>query len=600
MRLVIVGITLTLVCLSASARGLSPHEIFARLGSSVIVLESIDEKGQVIGSHSGTLIGAERVVALCSPIETATGLRVSTKSGDFDAKIFARDRERNLCLIRTPGLNAAPIPYASEPPATGSRVLAISNALGLGVGISEGVVAGIRHFPGGPYIQFSAPISPGSEGGALVDVQGRLVGIIDYRRRDGQNVNFASVAAWISDIEARDKAGQQRLSRFDGAMTLLKKKQWTELEAMASQWHREDARSSDAWRFAVEAAKGKNDAESERRGWEALYRLDPSSVEAGIGLGRHYLSSGNSKGALNLARQLQIEHAGDASFWLFQGQAQQASGRPQEAEQSFQRALEIDPWLTEAYRYLAELAQARGDAKTAIAIYRRLSGLYPQHIPQVIELTKAYLANGQLTQAWMTLAHVPADSVEHAAIWYWKGVTLSRLGATEEAIRAYQKSLERQLPASDWAWAGIGFELAAERRFPEAIAAFRTAVKLAPGVDEWRYQLGVHLKDSGRAGEALKIVTELVKKKPDEAKNWRQHGFVLAVLGRTAESIPSMEKSLQIDPRQPKVWSALIETYQKEGRREAVTRAYNQLRSLDGTMAEEAYRSNILPYEERL
>lgn len=600
MQVLIVGLALTLVCLSASARGLGPPDIFARLGSSVVVLNSLDEQGQVIGSFSGTLIGAERVVALYSSIEAATGIRVSTKSGDFDAKIFARDRERNLCLIRTPGLSAAPIPHATEPPATGSRVFAISNALGLGVGISEGVVAGIRQFARGPYIQFSAPISPGSEGGALVDDQGRLVGIIDYRRRDGQNVNFASVVAWISDIEARDKAGQQRLARYDRAMILLKKQQWTELEAMASRWHREDASSSDAWRFSVEAAKGRKDAASERRAWEALYRLAPTSVEAGIGLGRHYLSSGHSTDALHLAHQLQIAHAGDPSVWLLLGQAQQAAGRSQEAEQSFQRALAIDPWLTEAHRYRAALAQARGDGKTAIGIYRRLSGLFPQDISQVIELTKAYLANDQPTQAWTALAHVPADGVDDAAIWYWKGVILSRLGATEDAIRAYQKSLERQLPASDWAWAGIGVELAAERRFPEAIAAFRTAVKLAPEVDEWRYQLAVHLKDSGRASDALKLVTELVKNKPHEARNWRQHGFVLAVLGRTAESIPSMEKSLQIDPRQPKVWSALIETYQREGRREDATRAYNQLRSLDGTMAEETYRSHILPYEERL
>ena len=62
--------------------------------------------------------------------------------------------------------------------------------------ISEGVVAGIRHFPAGDYIQFSAPISPGSEGGALVDEQGRLVGVIDYRRRDGQNENYQYDTLW--------------------------------------------------------------------------------------------------------------------------------------------------------------------------------------------------------------------------------------------------------------------------------------------------------------------------------------------------------------------------------------------------------------------
>jgi DNA-binding SARP family transcriptional activator len=42
-----------------------------------------------------------------------------------------------------------------------------------------------------------------------------------------------------------------------------------------------------------------------------------------------------------------------------------------------------------------------------------------------------------------------------------------------------------------------------------------------------------------------------------------------------------------------------METYQKEGRKEDALRAYQQLRSLDGSMAEATYRSTILPYEER-
>ena len=84
------------------------------------------------------------------------------------------------------------------------------------------------------------------------------------------------------------------------------------------------------------------------------------------------------------------------------------------------------------------------------------------------------------------------------------------------------------------------------------------------------------------------------------ARNWRQHGFVLAVLGRPAEAIPSLEKSLQIDSRQAKVWGALTETYQVAGRRDDAMRAYNQLRAVDGAMAEEIYRSVILPYEEKM
>lgn len=79
--------------------------------------------------------------------------------------------------------------------------------------ISDGVFSRKRRFPSGRYLQFSAPVLPGSAGGALVDERGRLLGIIDYRRRDGRNVNFALPAAWIDQVQERasKNAAQQQL-----------------------------------------------------------------------------------------------------------------------------------------------------------------------------------------------------------------------------------------------------------------------------------------------------------------------------------------------------------------------------------------------------
>jgi tetratricopeptide (TPR) repeat protein len=593
---------MVLACLFSAKpiMALTPSEVFTRASPAVVVLETFDEQGQRLGSYSASVIAAERLVSLCDVLETAATLRVIEKSGSFGADVTARDRERNLCLLSAPGLSVEPMPRLAQALPVGSRVFALSNALGLGIGISEGVVSGIRSFPVGDYIQFSAPISPGSEGGALVDDGGRLVGIIDYRRRDGQNVNFASAAEWIAEIESRAAASEVRLKRFDQAMELSKQEQWNDLQIMASAWSIEEPEAKDAWRFVVAAARGQGKAEAELQGWKALYGIDPTSVEAGTGLGRALAVSGKKREALDLARQLLAMHPEDASCWLFLGQAQQVSGQIGDAEQSYRRAVDLDPWLIEAYRSIALLAQARGNSQDAIAVWKRLSGLYPNQLHPLIGLTEAYLAGGKPARAWSVLAQVADGDADNALVWYWKGVTLARLGCPDEAINAYRKSLVRELTNADWAWAGIGFALAEMRRFPEAIDAFRSAEKAAPDNDEWRYQQAVNLKDGGRVSEALQITADLVARKPDEAKNWRQHGFVLAVLGRAEEAIPSMEKSLQIEPKQPKLWGALIETYQVAGRREDATRAYNQLRGLDGAMAERIYRSAILPYEEIL
>ncbi len=601
MHLPRIVLMLACLCLAVPAWALAPTEVFSQAGANVAVLETFDAQGQRLGAYSATVVAAERLVATCDVLETAAALRVAAGSGSLDARVLARDRERNLCLIQASGLGALPLARRSRALPVGNRVFALSNALGLGVGISEGVVSGIRSFPAGDYIQFSAPISPGSEGGALVDDDGRLVGVIDYRRRDGQNVNFASTAAWVDQIEVRAAASEARLKRFDRAMALSAQQDWNALQRMAVAWADEEPEAADAWRFFLAAARGRGEGEAELRGWRALYRIDPSSAETGVGLGRALMAGGRTREALDLARQLQSAHPEEATGWLFLGQAQQASGLAAESEQSYRRAVELDPWLIDAYRSSALLAQARGDSKTAIAVWGRLSGLYANQLWPRLGLVSAYLTAGKPAKAWAVLAQVAESEAgrdaDGALVWYWKGATLARLGCPEQAIKAYRESLDRRPASADWALAGIGFALAEMRRFPEAIDAFRAAAQAAPANDEWRYQLAVNLKDGGRAGEALAITTDLLAKKPDAARNWRQHGFILAVLGRAAEAIPAMEKSLQIESRQAKLWGALIETYQVTGRHEDARRAYEQLRAIDGEIAGEIYRSVILPYE---
>ncbi len=87
---------------------------------------------------------------------------------------------------------------------TGERVFTIGAPKGLELSLSEGIVSRLETAPmserelGGARmprmvtrIQTTAPISPGSSGGALFDRQGALVGITTSSVRDGQNLNFA-------------------------------------------------------------------------------------------------------------------------------------------------------------------------------------------------------------------------------------------------------------------------------------------------------------------------------------------------------------------------------------------------------------------------
>jgi tetratricopeptide (TPR) repeat protein len=315
-------------------------------------------------------------------------------------------------------------------------------------------------------------------------------------------------------------------------------------------------------------------------------------------LGQALLASGRVKEALELGKQLVAEHREFAKARWLLARGYQLSGALSEAEVSYREAIALDPWLVEAYPGLAALAQARGDSVTAISIWSRLSGLYPNVLKPRIGLVQAYLAAGKAAHAYSALEKLPEKDKDGAAAWYWRGVVLARLERPEAAVQAYRKSLDRQFDSADVAWAGIGYAMAEMKRHPEAIAAFESAIKTNPGNEDWRYQLAINLKDGGRAGEALAITTSLTEKARDTAHYWRQHGFVLSVMGRLQEAIPAMERSLQLEPRQPKLWSALIEASQAAGRRTEARDAYQKLRAIDVKAAENMYRSHILPYED--
>jgi hypothetical protein len=111
------------------------------------------------------------------------------------------------------------MPVSNTLPEVGSRIYAIGSPNGLTGTISEGIVSSIRNMEGIEMIQITAPISPGSSGGPVLDNNGNVIGIAKGTFSSGQNLNFAVPSKLIKalrlnagatvtqlNIEARQKA----------------------------------------------------------------------------------------------------------------------------------------------------------------------------------------------------------------------------------------------------------------------------------------------------------------------------------------------------------------------------------------------------------
>jgi hypothetical protein len=79
-------------------------------------------------------------------------------------------------------------------------VYAIGNPKGLTGTISEGIVSGIRDLSSKSLIQITAPISPGSSGGPIINNSGQVIGVAVGTLTSGQNLNFAIPSSILESL----------------------------------------------------------------------------------------------------------------------------------------------------------------------------------------------------------------------------------------------------------------------------------------------------------------------------------------------------------------------------------------------------------------
>ena len=204
---------LVLLLWAVPAGALSPEEVFEKVAPSIVVVHvhTGDEKPSALGS--GLIVEPDQVVTNCHVLTAGLKTYVSKQDRRFSAELRFADVDRDLCLLAVRGLNGRPVELAPmQGVKPGARVFAIGSPRGLELTISDGLVSGLRRIEGSQLIQTSAPISRGSSGGGLFDTSGRLLGVTTFTLAEGQNLNFALPADWISQLRVRSNTEARRFA----------------------------------------------------------------------------------------------------------------------------------------------------------------------------------------------------------------------------------------------------------------------------------------------------------------------------------------------------------------------------------------------------
>lgn len=182
-----------------------PFEELAKLASSVVMITVHDKKGEVLGTGSGIMIGSKGYILTNNHV--AAGGRFYSVRIEDEEKIYKTDEMIkynplfDLAVIRIDRLlKPIPLYQGKSPLVRGQKVVAIGSPLGLFNSVSDGIISGFRHINDVDMIQFTAPISHGSSGGAVLNMFGEVIGISTAGFDGGQNINLAVDYSCISNF----------------------------------------------------------------------------------------------------------------------------------------------------------------------------------------------------------------------------------------------------------------------------------------------------------------------------------------------------------------------------------------------------------------
>jgi len=454
MRFLGVLILLLITANTSLSQDLLP-ELVRRIKPSAVAIETFDVRGEKLSRGSGFFIDVDRIVTNRHVLDGAYRAEVHSSTGAiYPVKsVLAVDAEGDLALLKVdaPASGIRPLPIIKTTPQEGESVVVIGNPLGLEGSVTNGIVSAVRDIPTfGRIIQITAPISAGSSGSPVVNMQGEVIGIATLQITGGQSVNFAIPSERISQLQTTTPmtltelvaaSGRNRRAKavqfFRDGLSFLSKDDCEKALPYFDKAVEADSNYADAWAQSgfcreklgrhSEALEASKKAVSLRPSAESYFN---------IGLASYYLKQ--YKEAENAYRQsikLDPYNAADAQYAL--GLVFRDWGKPDEEIQAYKQAIRLRPDYTVAYERLGSRYLKSKKYNEAIEIFRQLAALKPGDANAPNNMGEAYFELNKLNEAMESFRQSIRLKPDFGKAYYNLGRTLMAMGNRDAALEQY-------------------------------------------------------------------------------------------------------------------------------------------------------------------
>jgi tetratricopeptide (TPR) repeat protein len=394
----------------------------------------VNNNGHLITNYH-VLVGKFR-----AEIKTADGSTYPIKS------VVAENQATDLIkvLVDIPPEKVQWIEVSEEMPPVAQRVMVVGSPMGL-----EQSVSSVREIPGiGIFFQMSAPISPGSSGSPVVNMEGQVVGVASFQFLQGQNLNFAISGKSILDLKT-NKPGQ----------TLSE------------------------WTYRISNQKPRLAGELCRKGFS-------------------FSINGQNQKALQYFKKATENDPNNTTAWYGLGYCYAGKDSHNDAIKAYKQAIRTDPTNEISHFHLGNYYYKIGRYDEAIESYKKVVGINPDFEAAHFNLGIIYSEIGQLIdgkEAFQNVARInPAATKAHYNI----GVSYAKLGHYQEAIDAYNKAVDIN-PEFVEAYFNLGVIFGELGLSKDQMEAFKQAIRINPDFAPGHFAIGHMYLNQGDKAAAL-------------------------------------------------------------------------------------------------
>lgn len=379
-----------ILCLACSnfLSAQNAEKIYKKVNDAVVTIYTYHSDKSVHGFGSGVVIKSKGWIITNFHL-VGDGDSLLVKHGEktiLHKGIIGMDATKDILILKADESDFPSVTVGnSDALKVGEKVYAIGSPLGYENTITEGIISGFRKNAQqtGTYIQISAPISPGSSGGAVLNDKGELIGISSYTTEGAQYINFAipindvlnvPVSAkpytFITQFSTSDyfQLGQNedKIGHYGTAINYYLHAINSEINEIAYMYY-----------LIGSAYINIGYRDSALTSFKSAIHLNPGYSNAYMGLGLVYYNNQEYDSALNNLDIALKYNPENINAKLLTGYIAYEIKKYDIAIEIYNDVIQGDPGYAEAYLGLSKCYQAKGDYTTAMQYQQKAYQLNP-------------------------------------------------------------------------------------------------------------------------------------------------------------------------------------------------------------------------------